>query len=90
MFYGVIIKMNPRLTRVKALPNYVLQVEFQNGECGQFDVKPYLEIGIFRQLKEKGYFSRARVSLGTVNWPNGQDFCPDTLYENSRSSGIPN
>jgi len=76
--------MNPRITRVKALPSYILKVEFKNGECGQFDVKPYLEIGVFRQLKEKRYFSQARVSLGTVNWPNGQDFCPDTLYENSR------
>ena len=75
--------MNPRLKRVKSLPNYILQVEFESGELGRFDVKPYLEIGVFRQLKEKSYFSKAKVSLGAVTWPEGQDFCPDTVYENS-------
>jgi hypothetical protein len=21
--------------------------------------------------------------MGSITWPNGQDFCPDTLYEES-------
>jgi hypothetical protein len=47
-------------------------------------VSPYLDKGIFTQLKEKSYFQQARASMGTVEWPEGQDFCPDTLFEESR------
>ena len=77
--------MNPRVARVRTMPDYLLAIEFDNGEIKEFDVKPYLDIGVFRQLREEAYFSRASSSLGTVAWPDGQDFCPDTLYGNSRS-----
>ncbi len=81
-------KMNPRVARVQTMPDYLLAVEFDNGEIKEFDVKPYLDIGVFRQLRKLAYFSKASSSLGTVTWPDGQDFCPDTIYNNSRSSGI--
>jgi hypothetical protein len=73
--------MNPRIT--KALPenNYRVYLEFSNGERREFDVTPYLEKGIFRRLKDEDYFRQLRVSMGTIEWPDGQDFCPDTLYE---------
>jgi len=60
-----------------------LEVEFENGKIGRFDMKPYLGVGVFRQLREQAYFSKAKVLLGTVHWPDGQDLCPDTIYENS-------
>ena len=41
---------------------------------------PYLEKGIFIELKDEGYFKQARVSFGSVEWPNEQDFSKDTLY----------
>ena len=56
---------------------------FTNDEVRVFDVKPYLEKGIFRELKDPKRFLTARVCMGTVQWQNGQDFCPDTLYEES-------
>lgn len=39
--------MNPRVTKVKPSQNYTLQITFSNGEVKDFDVKPYLGIGIF-------------------------------------------
>jgi hypothetical protein len=72
--------MNPRVISVSAIENFKLDLGFSNGEQREFDVTPYLEIGIFRELRDPKYFSLVRVSLGTVEWPNGQDFCPDTLY----------
>ena len=75
--------MNPRLTNVRTRPDYKLELTFDNGECKEFDVSPYLAKGIFQELKDESYFARARASLGTVAWPNGQDFCPDTLFEKS-------
>ena len=75
--------MNPRVKRVSPLKNHELELEFDNGEHRKFDVSPYLNMGIFKELEDWEYFSKVRVSLGTVEWPNGQDFCPDTLFENS-------
>ena len=72
--------MNPDVTAVEALPNYILRVEFANSEIREFDVSPFLERGIFTELKDQGYFSKVFVSFGSVEWPNEQDFSKDTLY----------
>ncbi|MBC8174157.1 MAG: DUF2442 domain-containing protein [Candidatus Marinimicrobia bacterium] len=73
--------MNPRIKNVK--PNskdFTLTLTFQNGETGIFDVKPYLEIGIFKELKDPSLFNSVKPFMGSIQWKNGQDFCPDTLY----------
>ncbi|MBK8989352.1 MAG: DUF2442 domain-containing protein [Chloroflexi bacterium] len=77
--------MNPRVENVKPNANYTVTLEFTNGEQRVFDVKPYLDKGIFRELQDPGYFNSVRPFLGSVQWKNGQDFCPDVLYELSRA-----
>ncbi len=72
--------MNPRVASVKANPDYTLNLVFSNGEVRVFDVKPYLELGIFRELKDRSLFNSVKPFLGSIQWQNGQDFCPDTLY----------
>ena len=61
-------------------PDYTLTLTFANDEVKTFDVKPYLNIGIFRELQDRGIFNSVRPFLGSIQWQNGQDFCPDTLY----------
>ncbi len=78
--------MNPRVTSVSALPGLVLRLEFQNGRQGFFDVAPYVDFPVFQRLKDPAYFNRAKVDHGTVEWPGGIDFDPDTLYIESRSN----
>jgi len=80
--------MNPRVVNVTANDDYTLTLTFSNGEVGLFDVTPYLNKGVFQELQDKSYFKLARVALGTVQWPHEQDFCPDTLYEESRKMAI--
>jgi hypothetical protein len=75
--------MNPRVVAVEANANYTLTLTFTNGEVRTFDVRPYLETGIFRELREPSQFSSVRPVLGSVQWVGGQDLCPDTLYEDS-------
>lgn len=72
--------MNPRLTAASPLPDARLLLEFNNGERRVFDVSPYLDKGLFGQLTDPDYFARVRVVSGHVEWPNEQDFSPDTLY----------
>ena len=73
--------MNPRVTAVKAKPGYKLDVTFTNGETGEYDCAPLLDFGVFMELRDISYFSRVYVEGGTVAWPNGQDICPDTIFE---------
>ena len=75
--------MNPRVKMVKPNSDYTITLVFTNGEVKRFDVKPYLNIGIFQTLKSMSVFNSVRPFLGSVQWKHGQDFCPDTLYMDS-------
>jgi hypothetical protein len=75
--------MNPRVKRVSPSSDYKLYLEFTNGERGVYDCSPFLDFGVFRELKDLRYFKQAQVLDGTVVWPHEQDICPDTLYLDS-------
>lgn len=75
--------MNPRVRSARPNPDYTRTIEFANGELKVFDVRPYLDKGIFRELKDVRVFNSVRAVLGSVQWPSGQNFCPDTLYLDS-------
>ncbi len=72
--------MNPKVKKVEPTKNHTLIVAFANGEVREFDVKPYLEKGIFTELKDLSYFRSVKVVAGSVEWPHEQDFSFDTLY----------
>ena len=79
--------MNPEVIRAEPLAQHRLRIEFSNGEIKEFDVTPYLEKGIFAELKNESYFKSVRVAFGAVEWPHEQDFSKDTLYELGASVG---
>jgi hypothetical protein len=64
---------------VRPLADFRLYVETAGGRRGVFDMKPYLEHGVFRELKDVAYFNRVNVVLGAVTWPHEQDIAPETL-----------
>ncbi|MBF0200342.1 MAG: DUF2442 domain-containing protein [Desulfamplus sp.] len=72
--------MNPRVKKVLPNPDYTIHLTFDNGEKKVFDVKPYLDKGIFRELKDLKVFNSVKTMIGSIQWKGGQDFCPDTLY----------
>jgi hypothetical protein len=65
--------------RVTPLSDYRLYVEIADGRRGIFDVKPYLDHGVFRELRNPDYFRQVGVVLGAVTWPHEQDIAPETL-----------
>ncbi|HKQ48125.1 MAG TPA: DUF2442 domain-containing protein [Phycisphaerae bacterium] len=77
--------MNPRVQSVVARNGYKLELTFSNGEVGVYDCTPLLDFGVFTELRDVDYFKRAIAESGTVVWPNEQDICPDTLYEDSKN-----
>jgi hypothetical protein len=40
------------IKEVKPVKDYLLHLTFENGEKRQFDMKPYLNTGIFKELKD--------------------------------------
>ena len=78
--------MNPRVKHVIANSDYTLTLTFDNNEVKIFDMKPYLNKGIFKELKDISLFKSVRPFLGSIQWKNGQDLCPDTLYLDSKKA----
>ncbi|NTW53274.1 MAG: DUF2442 domain-containing protein [Chlorobaculum sp.] len=66
---------------VKPLSDYRIYVEIEDGRQGVFDMKPYLDRGVFRELKDENYFNQVGILLGAVAWPHEQDIAPETLIE---------
>lgn len=64
---------------VRPLPDYCIYVEIENGKKGIFDLKPYLDRGVFQELKDIYYFNQVGISFGAVTWPHEQDIAPETL-----------
>lgn len=76
--------MNPRVKSVKATDNYELELVFDNGETGQFSMKPYLQYPVFQPLKDLSLFKMARATMGFVSWCDDIDLSHDTLYCEAR------
>ena len=64
---------------VEPAENYQLKVRLSDGRQGLFDVTPYLDTGVFCELRDLSYFRRVRAAFGGVVWPNEQDFSPETI-----------
>jgi hypothetical protein len=67
------------IKKVKPLPDYKIYVETRAGRKGIFDVKPCLDFGDFRELRDINYFNQAGIQNGAVTWPHKQDIAPETL-----------
>lgn len=65
---------------VEIQPNYHLIITFANGERRLFDMNPYLDSGIFKELTDINLFNSVRVSFDTIEWDNEADMDPEILY----------
>ena len=72
--------MYPSVKEVVPRDDYTLSVSFENGERGILDMKPMLEIGVFRRIKDYEAFRRVRVSFDTIEWTCGVDLDPEFVY----------
>ena len=75
MFYDI--------TQVVPLSGRRLQLSFEDGTAGDFDVSSHIPFaGIFEALSDDDEFRRVRVNrdTGTIEWPNGADLDPVVLY----------
>lgn len=76
--------MYPSVVRVVAEKDFCLAIDFDNGEKGLLDMKPFLDFGVFQRLKDPVAFHRVKVSFDTVEWDSGVDLDPEFVYSKSQ------
>ena len=78
-----------RVKSVEPAENYKLRIVLSNNRKGIFDVSPYLDKGVFRELRDQAYFRRVRADFGGVVWPHEQDFSAETIEHELQRQGSP-
>lgn len=68
---------------VQPKPDYTLLLQFADGKEKIFDAMELLDIPIYEELKNPGFFLKARVEGDTVCWSDEIDIAPEYLYEKS-------
>jgi hypothetical protein len=83
--------MYPRVTAVRYLQDYCLELTFADSQSGKIDLAPRIlhRAGVFTALHDQVFFKQVRVDpeAGTIIWPNDVDLDPDVLY--CEAMGIP-
>lgn len=74
---------------VEPLANYQLKLTFKNAEIRVFDMKPYLNLGIFNALTDEALFNTVHISFDTIAWNNEADMDPEILYAESTALDCP-
>lgn len=75
---------------VKALPNYHLWLQFEDGLAGALDLSQWVGDGVFSAWKDEGFFKKVRVGeFGEIEWGNQIDLCPDSLYDDLSQQRAP-
>lgn len=79
-----------RLTKVKPLINYTLEVDFIDGTHGFVDMRQLImsdRAGVFATLKDKNIFNQAHLEYGAVTWPGEIDLAPDAMHREVKRKG---
>ena len=74
----------PKLVSVTPMDNYQLLLAYANEEKRIYNFKPNLDHPFFRVLANEELFKKVAALDGELEWLTGQDFCPHTLYDDSR------
>ena len=73
-----------RITAVKHVHAFTVQLDFTDGTRKEIDLLPYLHGPIFEPLRnDPRMFQTVKVDgrMGTIVWANGADIDPDVLYK---------
>jgi hypothetical protein len=76
--------MCPAVSKVQPHEDFSLSIVFDDGEAGILDMKPYLDFGVFRRLRDYECFRRVKVAFDTVEWECGVDLDPEFVRAKSR------
>ena len=72
------------IIKVEPLEDYKLLLTFDNNEKRIKDMKPYLNRGIFKKLRDINFFYKVDIKYGTISFGEDIDICADSLYDSSK------
>ncbi|MBO7596967.1 MAG: DUF2442 domain-containing protein [Bacteroidales bacterium] len=75
-----------RVVDVDYLHDYVMNLEFSNGEHRIVDFKPLMTGKLREPLLNLDNFIQFALTDWTLEWYNGVDFAPEYLYENGKAA----
>ncbi len=87
---GIVCTAPWRLTKVKPLANYRLEVEFIDGTHGYVEMSHRVmseKAGVFAALKDIHFFNQVYLEHGVVTWPGEVDLAPDAMYDEIKHHG---
>jgi hypothetical protein len=72
-----------RVEHFEIVGPYTLALTFGDGSEQRIDFRPVLEGEVFAPLQDLEMFNAVALdpTFGTVQWPNGADFDPETLHD---------
>ena len=72
-----------RVEHFEIVGPYTLELRFADGSEQRIDFRPVLEGEVFGPLRDLKLFNSVELdrTFGTVQWPNGADFDPETLHD---------
>ena len=80
----MVMELIPDIVEVKTLEQYQIYLKFSNGEEKIYNMKENIEkIKYFEKLKNRKYFENVKPRGDTVEWENGEDVAPESLYYES-------
>lgn len=74
----------PKLVNATANNDYVISLEYDNGEVRAYDFSENFAHPFYKPLEDFNLFKNIAVNDGNIEWATGQDFCPFSLYDNSK------
>ena len=71
-----------RITAVKPLAGYKLDLSFDDGTRGIVDLSSELDKDLFASWKDPSHFESVRITHNgrSLEWSGGADLCADALY----------
>lgn len=72
--------MYSAIKNVEPIDDYKLILTFEGNIRKQVDMKPYLDKGVFKELQDKKIFNSVKVAFDTIEWSNGADIDPESLF----------
>ena len=69
-----------KILEIEVLADYIMNIVFETGEKKAFDLKPYIQNGVFKELQNESYLRSVKNRGYFVEWPHEQDLSSDTLY----------
>jgi Protein of unknown function (DUF2442) len=78
----VLMETIVHIVDVRCVENHRLRLTFEDGKTGELDFSGEEWKGVFEPLRDPSFFRQVELDeeLGTIVWPNGADFAPETLH----------